>query len=409
MPSGQDKSVTKVTFQVLVANISKNVALFLVLILIPRFYSTNDFGSFSLALAITTPFFAFALIGARVLRLTGPKNLSTTSIELALLITGALALVFSFLFTFVFYSGPDDNSYFGLLVLTVFSIGIYKWGDLFTELYAGEFQLAAQTNKLLIVSLLSGALLVLIAVFVGQSEFNFSFLLIGVAVYGILSASIYAFSTKKIRVQSKPRLSKALQLGFPLGLAGAIGTLMATTPQYFVAFYWGPELVGILAVILYAFSIADLFGAAFAQAWIHKIKELPDSVGQFRYAIKIGVYSSLIFIPISTLGIWIFSILLPLLFGKTFIITLSESIALIFAVSLLPLGHMISFALLVRIAYKQSLIIMTASALSVTVFSFLLIPNYALAGALWAVVSGITVRVVLPLLYNWKFIKVGKY
>lgn len=393
-------SVTRTTTHVLLANVSKNVALFAVLLIIPRFYGSTNFGAFSLALAVTTPFYAFALIGARILRLTGPKQLSTKSIELSLLITGALALVSSLLFTQIFRPDASTDSAISILGFSVFAVAIYKWGDLFTELFAGELQRDFKTGKLLFVSISSGAVLVAAAYFLSILKLPFQIFLTGIGIAGILSALIFKFSIGTSRSESNSKVSQTLKLGLPLGLAGAIGTLMSTTPQYFVAAFYGPELVGVLAVILYVFSLADLFGAAYAQAWVHKIKERDSAKGQIRFALKIGVISSFIFIPISIIGVWLFSMIAPLIFGIGFIVTLSEALPLVIAVSLLPLVHMVSIALLVRIAYKQSLFIMLASAISVVILSTMLVPTLGITGALLSVMVGTLVRVLAPLVLN---------
>ena len=401
------ESVTRTTTNILVANISKYLALFAVLIIIPRVFGAADFGAFSLALAITTPFFAFALIGARVLRLTAPTSLSTKSIEISLIYTGLFALVCSALFGLVFIPDESKDSAIFVLFSAVIAVGLYKWGDLFTELYAGELQLASKTNKLLIVSAISGGTLVLVSFVIASFQLQFHILLLGIAVSGLLSSLFFSYVSRIYRTQGLFEPKEALRLGIPLGLAGAIGTLMSSTPQYFVAASYGPEMVGILAVILYVFSLADLFGGAYSQAWIHKIKEHSTPHQQLVYSIKVGVFSSLSFIPISIIGVWLFSAFAPLVFGARFTLNISEAIPLVIAISLLPLGHLVSIALLVRIAYKQSLAFMSLSAFSVVIVSLLAIPTMGISGALWAVATGIAVRVGAPLVYYRSLLMTG--
>lgn len=401
------ESVTRTTTHILVANISKNLALFAVLIIIPRVYGAADFGAFSLALAITTPFFAFALIGARVLRLTAPTSLSTKSIEISLIYTGLFALVCSALFGLVFIPDESKDSAIFVLFSAVIAVGLYKWGDLFTELYAGELQLSSNTNKLLIVSAISGGTLVLVSFVIASFQLQFHILLFGIVISGLLSSLFFSYVSRIYRTQGFFEPKEALRLGIPLGLAGAIGTLMSSTPQYFVAASYGPEMVGILAVILYVFSLADLFGGAYSQAWIHKIKEHSTPHQQLLYSIKVGVFSSLSFIPISIIGVWLFSAFAPLVFGARFTLNISEAIPLVIAISLLPLGHLVSIALLVRIAYKQSLAFMSLSAFSVVIVSLLAIPTMGISGALWAVATGIAVRVGAPLVYYRSLLMTG--
>jgi O-antigen/teichoic acid export membrane protein len=295
-----------------------------------------------------------------------------------------------------------------LLVVSSIAVGVYKWGDLYTELYAGELQLTRDTRKLLVVGLASGLTVALGALLVAVLQLPFHVLLLVIAVSGVLSAVFFAFAIGPRKPKNQSSVLAAIKLGFPLGLSSAIGTFLTTTPQYLVFALFGPERLGTLAVILYLFALADLLGGAYGQAWVHRIKALPQTHLQLKYAVKIGTQSSLAFLPIAALGGYVFALIAPLVFSNNVTFGFFELIPLTAAIAILPFAHMISIAILVQNAYRQSLVIAILSAVSVASAAAILIPPFGVSGALWAVAAGVFTRAVSPILMNLSSLNDGE-
>ena len=389
--------VSLTTTHVLFANLAKNIALLTILVIVSRVYGEKEFGIFTLSLAITTPFFAFALIGARILKLTVVENIDTRSIEKTLVITGTIALVISVFFTLFFSPEQANSQTFDLLLFAVFSVSIYKWGDLFTEVHAGELQIIEQTRKLLFVSILSALIVVLVSGTIAVLELDFRILLLGISFSGLAGAFVFWVATFQIRFSSDSKIKMVLKLGIPLGIASAIGTLVSTTPQYFIAVFWGAEFVGELAILLYLFAFADLFGGAYSQAWLPKIKTIKDKKSLLNECLKIGVYSTLVMIPTSVVLALGFSYVVPLVFGSAYNIQIDELIPLALSIALLPFVHMLAIALFTQKAYKENLQVTLMSALAVLLASILFVEPFGISGALWALVVGLLVKAFLPL------------
>jgi O-antigen/teichoic acid export membrane protein len=384
----------------LAANIAKNVVLFAVLWTATNVFPTANFGAISLGLAITTPFFAFALIGARVLRLTANTKLDLVSIELALVVTGGAALVGSTMFAFVFTAIPPFSAAPDLVISSVVAIGIYKWADIYSELYAGELQLSLKTAKLLFAGLVSGVTVSTLVFLVAIFKFEFQVLLLTVAGGGIFTAMLFATIARSRTNLTSVSVITVFRLGLPLGMAGAVGTFLTAAPQYLVAGHFGPERLGTLAIILYVYSIADLLGGAYGQAWIRRIRAIPNQVTQLKSAINIGLVSSLAILPVAVIGVAIFSFLAPAIFGNSVKLDVIEQIPLVVAITLLPIGHLVSVVLLVRIQYKLSFAIVVLTAFSVVVSSIIWVPTFGVAGALWAVAFGAFTRTAAPVLIS---------
>ena len=384
--------IARSTSQILLANLVKNVALLLVMVIVSRSFGIFELGIFSLALAITTPFFAFALLGARVLRLTGPSEMTMRVIGQTLA------------FTCVF--NPTDESTTSIdlfLISSVGAVAIYKWADLFTELYAGQLQRDSKTARLLWISVVGAVLVSGAAVIVQISGLPYVTLVWTLPITGLLSAAIFFWFTSETPSPTpiRVKVGTVFRMGTPLGLAGGIAVFASATPQYFVAAFYGPELVGILAVVLYLYALSDLFGAAFGQAWVHRIQEIDSYSAQISFVLKIGLITTAVMLPISAVGVWAFSQIVPSIFGSNLVVSSELGLPLALSITLMPMAHLIAMALFVRFAYRQGLIMMMTNAVVVALASILFIPSFGLVGAMWAVFCGVLSRTLTGLILNF--------
>lgn len=378
-------TVAKSTSQILVANLAKNGALLVALILISRVLGPNDLGNYTLALAITTPAFALGLLGVRIVRITGPNSLSTRSFELALIVSGVVATIISVVFSAVIFSGA--------LIATIL-VSLFKWSDVYTELYAGSLQHTHQTRRLAYSAVLGSAFVAVVTAIAVVLTKNLAISLVVLAVSGwVFSLGMKLATTQDHARSLSIDVNSVFKFGLPLGLAGAVASLSSTIPQYRVASTLGDSEVGVLAVLLYAYALTDLFSGAYGQAWIPRLKSMLHRQSQRQLTIKVGVLSSLVMIPVATLGLVLFSWAAPLVFGPHVILTLKEAVPLLVAVSLLPLAHVIGMTLFTRMHYNQTLIMMSASAIATALIAFLVVPQLGIAGALWSVVAGAIARV----------------
>lgn len=380
-----------VTSQILVANLAKNGALLIALIAISRALGPSDLGNYTLALAITTPAFALGLLGVRIVRMTGPSTLSTHSFEVALIASGFVATVSSIVFASLAFSNA--------LIATVL-VSLFKWSDIYTELYAGSLQQTHRTRRLAY-SATIGSVLVAGATTAGvMVSHNLEMSLVILAAAGWIFAVGMKLSSAEHHGPS-PRMNvlSVIKFGLPLGFAGAVASLSSTIPQYRVASTLGDSEVGVLAVLLYAYALTDLLGGAYGQAWIPRLKAVTHRQTQRQLTIKVGILSSLAMIPLAVAGLAVFAWLAPILFGSHVTLTFDEAIPLLIAVVLLPLAHVIGMTLFARMHYNQTMIMMTASAIATAVIAFVSVPELGIAGALWAVVAGAVARVVCACLF----------
>lgn len=382
----EQQRVVSVTTNLLISNLAKSAVLLVFFIAISRLLGANELGTYSLALAITTPLFAFGLLGSRIARLTGPTSLSNKSFEIALLISGGFATALSILFSMSFFSNTLE---------AVFWVSIFKWSDLYSELYAGDLQNRGRTGKLAFTSVLGSVFVSALPVGILIFGKNLGLSLVIFATCGWAFALLLRyFSTKTQLPASTHQVSNIIRLGLPLGISGAIAALGSTVPQYRVGATLGDAAVGTLAIFLYVYALVDIFGAAYGQAWISRIQSVIHRDSQRKFVLKVSLYSSLAMIPLAIIGLFAFGLMAPFVFGSHFTLSMEQALPLFLALVFLPYTHVISTALFVRMHYKRSMFMMIFSTGITTVFSILLVPTLGISGGLWAVTIGVAVRAI---------------
>lgn len=390
------RKVASVTTHLLFTNLAKSAVLLAFFISVSRILGAESLGVYSLALAITTPLFAFGLLGVRILRLTGPAKITNPSFELGLSLTGILATCLSIVFSLVVF--PNT-------LAAVLLISLFKWSDLFTELYAGDFQLRGATRKLASYTTFWAVIIASVSVVLLIATNSLEASLIGFAACGWFYAlSLRKKSSITITLRSIQQIRDALRLGVPLGISGALAALGSTIPQYRVGATLGDEAVGILAIFLYVYALVDIFGAAYGQAWISKIQSISEREKQYFFTQKVGAVSSLAMLPLAIFGVYLFALIAPLIFGAHFFVSSEEAIPLILAITLLPYAHVVATALFARMHYKRSLAVMLFSTGATLLGTLSFVPTFEISGGIYAVTLGIFIRSAVSSL----FLKIGK-
>lgn len=389
--SSTSRSWAKTTSQLLAGNILRNLGLVVVLVMLARFTSTSTVGRYALGLAITGPIFVFAQMGLRSVYLTMSKNHRFSSYLQVQLIMLAVAIGLSCTASVIFH--PD-------LFLIVVLVSLVKVADSLTELLSGPMQSYARAGGIVwgnavsaaLGSVTTGVLLVL------THDLN-------IALAGLAASSLIAvcamMGLPAWRLTREREHSEHSQLpvrqdwlfifraGLPTGLAGAIVTLVSSLPQFFLARDHGIALVGSFAVLLYFFAIVDIFAGTLSQAWITAARQALAVAGSNRhgfvaFAFKATVRWSIIFVVLAVVGVWLASIVLPIVFGPQYTVSFAEAVPLAAAIAVLPLAHFGGTALAVQNFYVHGITVGVSSAVVCLALCALLIPSLGISGALWA-------------------------
>ncbi|KFF58610.1 hypothetical protein JF66_17310 [Cryobacterium sp. MLB-32] len=182
-----------------------------------------------------------------------------------------------------------------------------------------------------------------------------------------------------------------LRAGFPMGVAGAILALVSSMPQYFLARDHGPSTVAYFVVLLYIFAIVDIFSGTLTQAWIPRARQAlarttEDDRFHFLKSVLVTTgWWTLALAPLAVLGLWIMSLLLPIVFGAGYTLTLTEALPLLVGILVLPATHFGGTAVAVQNFYVHGITLSITSATISLLACLALVPSLGTSGALWAI------------------------
>ena len=183
-----------------------------------------------------------------------------------------------------------------------------------------------------------------------------------------------------------------------MGVAGAILALVSSMPQYFLAKDHGESTVGYFVVLLYIFAIVDIFSGTLTQAWIPRARQAlkrttdGDAFHFFKATMVTTAWWTLALTPLALAGLWVMSVLLPVVFGPSYTLTLEVAAPLAFGIIVLPATHFGGTAVAVHNFYVHGITLSITSA-SVSLLACLaLVPAFGTAGALWAIALAYATR-----------------
>lgn len=393
----------KTTSWLLLANVFRNLGLIAILILLARYTSAEDVGHYSLSLAITTPIFVLAEFGMRTVYLTLHKDYRFSSFLTVRIIMLSVAFVVSVGVAAFF---PND------LALTIVLVAAVKSADSLSDLYSAPLQ-KYNSARTIFRGYVIGALVGSIAVaFVLQQTSDLNLALTALLCVSLGVALILMWPPARRRylahepaeLQATPRqfeLTAIVAAGLPTGVAWALLSLVSTLPQYFLAPLHGAAAVGRFAILLYVLAAVELFMNALSQAWIpqarHYWREANTQIAFAKAVIFVSARWTVIFIPLSWIGVWLTYLLLPVVFGEAYTIGWAEAIPLALCITVTPSVFFGTIGLNVRNLYAQGIVLSSASAVASFTACIMLVTPFGVAGAIWATCIAYFVRSLLTL------------
>ncbi|EGQ0374038.1 hypothetical protein EEO29_03865 [Staphylococcus pseudintermedius] len=286
------KKITNIMYT-FVGNATLAFIKWLILILIVRLTTPNEVGSYTFAVAVSTPIMMFANMRLR-LRYVVEDQWSYKSVKLTRELLNAVAFMVVLIIATIIYP-----QYFTYIIL----ISIIKILDLESEFYyallhkvqnfrrIGLLQIGKSINVILFfaISLLISKSVVVALVFQLVSQ--------------LLWLVLFELKAKKNIVQStqpinQNKIKALIIIGLPLGVVQLVNAYNILIPRYAIEKFLNVSLVGIFASVSYLLTIIDLFMNAISQNIIIRIK---DSFNNKRYGEleqyifkKVPIYSAFI-------------------------------------------------------------------------------------------------------------------
>ncbi|UOE44503.1 lipopolysaccharide biosynthesis protein [Agromyces larvae] len=392
-------SDTARTVHLLAAQFLRNLGPLLILFLLARMTEPETVGTYSLALAIATPFFVFAQLGMRTVTLTLSPEASFRNYTIVQSAALAIALVAACVFGGVW--APQ-------LEAVVLLAALVKVADAFSELSSGPLQRRGHSLTVFTASLIAAILVSLAAAVVLALTRELIPTMLALATSSLLSAYLFLFRPAhraSIVAESehpppaagvRRETRRIAAAGLPLGAAMSLMSLIATVPQYLVTGSFGAAETARLAILLYLFALADIVTGVLSQAWIPQAQQAARR-GAARASIlsitaRATIKWTLAYVPITLIGLLLATWLVPLVFGKAYTLSLAEAIPLGLAIMALPSAHFMATAVAIQNAYVHALTLAVGSTALSLATCLVLIPQLGVAGAFWALLVSVASR-----------------
>ncbi|RIO10857.1 hypothetical protein BUZ94_03850 [Mammaliicoccus sciuri] len=352
----------------------------LLLILIVRISSPNEVGSYTFAIALTTPLVLFINMRLR-LRYVVEDDLEFKLIKNIRVFLNYICIIFISIFSYIYY-----EEYFLFIIIIAFS----KLLDLNSELYYAVLHKIEKYKNISILMISKAIIIIIIfsiVLFFTNSVLMslISQLIIQIIFLFFIEKRNEKYVSMHLNIYSWKIYLKILLIGLPLGFVQLLNSYNILLPRYIIEQKLTVQLVGVFAAISYLLTIVDLFMNSLSQNIILSIKsKLEDK--QYQSLINFLRYKvSLISILIGcllTAFIYLFgSNILAIIYGDDYIkynsVFTIISISFIFNFQ----SWMFDTTIMALKMYKIQMISSIITLIISSIISYYLIINYELVGA----------------------------
>lgn len=392
-------SGARTTAHLLAAQFLRNLGPLVILLLLARLTDPETVGTYSLALAIVTPFFVFAQLGMRIVTLTLQPEASFRRYTIVQSVALGLALITAILFGAI---GTPQ------LTLVVLLAALMKVADAYSDFLSGPLQRHGRSKTVFTASLFAAIVVSLIAALVLYLTNDLVPTLLALAVSSLLTCYLLLFRPAQNvshaaeslipppTAEGSREIRRIVLAGLPLGVAMSLMSLISTVPQYVVTASFGPAETARLAVLLYIFALADIVTGVVSQTWIphaqQQLRQVPPRPSVLAISGRATMRWTLIYLPLTLVGLVLAAWLVPILFGSAYSLSLAEAVPLGLAILVLPSAHFMATAVSIQNAYFHALTLAIVSTVLSLATCLLLIPQLGIAGAFWALLVSVASR-----------------
>ena len=362
-----------------------------ILISIARFGSPDMLGQFGLALAITAPIIMLTNLHLRSIQATDAKKGYSFSHYLTLrLITIIIAQV---IIVFIVLNAHYDPYLSTLIIL----IGISKGVESVTDIYYGLMQQQERMDRIAKSMIIKGILSLLFAIIALIATNDILFLSIALIcswsiillIYDIKGTQFVNLNKKKyLSQQNISYLLQLTKLSFPLGIVMMLLSLNTNIPRYFIEYYLGESELGIFIAMFYLIIVGNTIVNALGQAALPRMAKYIGSANIRAYwrlllslnliGITLGFISILVAI---IAGKWI----LTLVYGVEYAAHSDVFVWIMVAGALTYISSFLGYGMTALRQFREQAVVNILFTAVILIASILLIPDYKLQGAVYAV------------------------
>ena len=361
-----------------------------VLVVIAQLGTAEQLGNFTFALALTAPIVIFAQLNMRAVLATDAKDdhaLSEYLVSRLGLATIALAVVAGI-------ANLASSSFEAFLI--IIGVGLFKYFESISDIIAGFLQKIEKMEKTAISNIFRGVASIAA---ITASMYITDDMTHGIYLIAFLWLSTLLFyDLRNVLVfqkhwtrPSNASMRRLLVACVPLGFVGLLTSLNTNVSLYAIEHYLGLEMVGYFSAMLYVIVTGRLISGPLAQAAAPQLSRLyaAGQVNDFQsLLIKLLGFGGLVGLAgVAIAGLW-GDIILSFLYSAEYS---RYSYVFIWIMVAGGIGYVTTFlgtSLTIARLFREMLALHVTTNVVLIVLLIVLVPEFGLLGAAWAMVAG---------------------
>ncbi len=378
-----------------------------ILVALAKLGSPEIVGQFALGLAVTAPIILFANCQLRSIQTTDTQQEYSFGDYLGLRLCATLIAYLSIVVIVVASGYRQDTA------LVILLIGLAKSFEAVSDITFGLLQQRERMDRIAKSLIIEGPITLIVMVAILYVSHSLVWATVGMAVVWGLQLVFYDFQSVHLifreqfpGVAPRPRfhwktLQKLAWLSLPLGLATMMMSLNFNIPRYAVERYWGEKTLGIFAAIAYLTQAGSIVVSALGQSASPRLAQhfATHNLHAFR---RLMIKLIGIGLALGIIGAGVVAIagqpILTILYKPEYSQYATDALWITIAGAVSYLTSFISYGTVSIRYFKIQPIMFGVSIIINIVLCQLLIPQYGIKGAAWAMILTYGVQFVFALL-----------
>lgn len=365
---------------------------FAIFTLFANFGGIEVAGSYTLGLAVVSPIFLFFNLGLREIYVTEKTS--------GLVFQHVLLLRFSYSFLALITSSVVGFLFFSESAVLIFWMSVYRYSEVLLDVVVAYFQrrssAAGMACTLLAFSVSTYATMGL--VFFLTNNIVWAAMLasvMGVIIFIIALAVVRPLRREVSMLPSKVDVSRSFKQGIMLSFSSFAVSMSTNTPVLFIEMYHSTEEVGFYSAIYHITTVSNILYSSISQLELrtfalavqkHAYKRLTRRWAKVNAVLTLTGFVGAVILSI--IGLPLFEIV----FGQDFTQVYSAILAMGLVICVTPSGFLLDAQMVALQKYAVQSFISIVALLGSVLFSFLLIPPYAVLGGVLVVLISLLFR-----------------
>nr|WP_239635604.1 oligosaccharide flippase family protein [Paenibacillus sp. H1-7] len=366
----------------------------LLLIFMTKIGNIEMVGTYSFALAFTTPIILFLSFQLRNVYLTTNEYKFNE-----FLFTRVVSMIFGSVLIFLLakYLSYEQN-----ILIIIMLITFSKCIECISDIYHGLLQKSERMDVISVSKCLKG---IIGLVFFGITLYISNSLILGTAIMSLIWVIILvAYDIPKANSKVKEeflrfsfqRVKRIVLISYPLGIVTTLDALNANIPRYFIQNLSGQDELGYYSGIVYLMVVGSTVIAAVGQALAPRLSVyFNNDAEKFKaFCKRIVIIGSIFGVIFLCLSITFGKILLKIVYTEDFLKYYDVYIWIMVTSSIWYIASLLTYIITAAKFFKIQVPLFLLMLLCTFICSILLIPKYGVIGAAWSFCAGNVLRLI---------------